>query len=46
MLWVSGVYWVAGRECRYSGAKGYRWHKGALEAPRGCRELLEGITGC
>ena len=32
---MSGMYWVAGRECRYSGAKGYRCHKGALEAPRG-----------
>ena len=46
VLGVSGMYWKACRECRYSGAKGYRWHKGELEAPRGCRELLEGITGC
>ena len=31
---VSAVYWGAGRECRYSEASRYRWHKGALGTPR------------
>ena len=32
---MSGVYWEVGRECKYSGPEGYRWHKGALGLPRG-----------
>ena len=33
------MYWGAGRECRYQGQKGYRWHKGALVACRGVRGI-------
>ena len=33
----------AGREYRYLGHKEYRWHKGALGAPRGVGEL--GVSG-
>ena len=41
---VSGCI-EAGRECRYSGARGYRWHQGA---PRGYQGVLgpSGGVGC
>ena len=41
MLGVSQVYWGvrgvlgAGRECRYSGPEGYRWHRRALGVASG-----------
>ena len=35
----------AGRECRYSGARRYMWHKGDLGDPRGCWEPLGGCQG-
>ena len=30
------MYLGAGRECKYSGPEGYRWHKGTLGVPRWC----------
>ena len=43
---MSWVHWRAGRECKYQGKKGYRWHKGVLGAPRGCRRHYRGVRGC
>ena len=40
------MYWGAGRECRYSGARrGMGSIRGHWGSPRGCRELL-GCQGC
>ena len=36
-----GVYW-GGRECRYLGSEGYRWHNGALGAPSRCWRAVRG----
>ena len=46
---MSGVYWVSGMKCRYSGARrsisGIRGHWGT---PRGvgCQEAIRGCQGC
>ena len=46
------MYCEAGRECRYSGKRGYRWHKGVMGVPRGCwgplgsvRDVFGGLVG-
>ena len=45
---VSGVYWGLAGSVGTQGPEGYRWHKGELWAPRGCRGVgghKRGIRG-